>query len=528
MFSPQVTLRSGGYIVINQTEALVSIDVNSGRSTREHNIEDTALQTNLEAAEEVARQLRLRDLAGLIVIDFIDMEEKRNNRAVERKLKDALKNDRARIQVGRISHFGLLEMSRQRIRTGVLESTTTACPTCQGTGHVRAPASVALHVLRSLEDQLLARRHAQSHHPHAHRGRPLHPQPEARAPLRARASLRRLDHRCSPTRPSPTAPTSPLERGEAVERREPLPVSVQPDSVHPIVEDEDEDVVEEEDNVEEVGENEVEEIATDDRSDEAGSGEERDERGGRKRRRRRRRRGGEGAPNGQPADARNATEGATDDTGDDHEDDGDGEERADSAEQPNGSDQPRPEGDGQRKRRRGRRGGRRGRGGRGGEDRGPGEGREPRNDRAPLAADAPIAPDMAMAPGDAVEPGHSANGYPGATYSDEPVTSDEPMTAAPAVAEPERQPPRPERERTPVHSEPAAASEAPRFEESAASPPEPARHKERSDRQRVRAFARARERRDRRRGGRSEPAEAQRLVAAAELFLNAAVVVERR
>jgi ribonuclease E len=155
MFSPQVTLRSGGYIVINQTEALVSIDVNSGRSTREHNIEDTALQTNLEAAEEVARQLRLRDLAGLIVIDFIDMEEKRNNRSVERKLKDALKNDRARIQVGRISHFGLLEMSRQRIRTGVLESTTTMCPTCHGTGHVRAPASVALHVLRSLEDLLL-------------------------------------------------------------------------------------------------------------------------------------------------------------------------------------------------------------------------------------------------------------------------------------------------------------------------------------------------------------------------------------
>ncbi|MCR4281477.1 MAG: ribonuclease E/G, partial [Bauldia sp.] len=155
MFSPQVTLRSGGYIVINQTEALVSVDVNSGRSTREHNIEDTALQTNLEAAEEVARQLRLRDLAGLIVIDFIDMEEKRNNRSVERKLKDALKNDRARIQVGRVSHFGLLEMSRQRIRTGVLESTTSVCPTCQGAGHVRAPASVALHVLRSLEDQLL-------------------------------------------------------------------------------------------------------------------------------------------------------------------------------------------------------------------------------------------------------------------------------------------------------------------------------------------------------------------------------------
>ncbi|MEP4274549.1 MAG: Rne/Rng family ribonuclease, partial [Roseibium sp.] len=155
MFSPQVTLKSGGYIVINQTEALVSIDVNSGKSTREHNIEDTALQTNLEAAEEVTRQLRLRDLAGLVVIDFIDMEESKNNRSVERRLKDFLKNDRARIQVGRISHFGLLEMSRQRIRTGVLESSTTPCPHCQGTGMIRSVESVALHVLRSIEDNLL-------------------------------------------------------------------------------------------------------------------------------------------------------------------------------------------------------------------------------------------------------------------------------------------------------------------------------------------------------------------------------------
>ena len=155
MFSNQVTLKSGGYIVINQTEALVAIDVNSGRATREHNIEDTALKTNLEAADEVARQLRLRDLAGLVVIDFIDMEEHRNNRAVERRLKDALKNDRARIQVGRISPFGLMEMSRQRIRTGVLEGSTILCPHCSGVGFVRATASVALHVLRAVEEQLL-------------------------------------------------------------------------------------------------------------------------------------------------------------------------------------------------------------------------------------------------------------------------------------------------------------------------------------------------------------------------------------
>ncbi len=155
MFSNQVTLKSGGYIVFNQTEALVAIDVNSGRSTREHNIEDTAVRTNLEAADEIARQLRLRDLAELIVVDFIDMEESRNNRAVERRIKDALKNDRARIQVGRISHFGLLEMSRQRIRTGVLEGSTVTCPHCQGSGVVRSTASIALHVLRVLEDALI-------------------------------------------------------------------------------------------------------------------------------------------------------------------------------------------------------------------------------------------------------------------------------------------------------------------------------------------------------------------------------------
>lgn len=155
MFSNHVTLRSGGYLVINPTEALVSIDVNSGRATREHNIEDTALKTNLEAAEEISRQLRLRDLAGLVVIDFIDMEEKRNNRAVEKRLNECLKNDRARIQVGRISLFGLLEMSRQRIRTGVLESSSISCPHCAGTGFIRATPSVALHILRSVEETLI-------------------------------------------------------------------------------------------------------------------------------------------------------------------------------------------------------------------------------------------------------------------------------------------------------------------------------------------------------------------------------------
>ncbi|MDD2861805.1 MAG: Rne/Rng family ribonuclease [Acidiphilium sp.] len=153
MFQPTVQLRSGGYLVINQTEALVAIDVNSGRATRERNIEDTALRTNMEAAEEVARQLRLRDLAGLIVIDFIDMEVRRNNAMVERKLKDALKNDRARIQVGSISHFGLMEMSRQRLRPSISETMLIPCPHCAGVGHIRSTASTALAVLRAIEDE---------------------------------------------------------------------------------------------------------------------------------------------------------------------------------------------------------------------------------------------------------------------------------------------------------------------------------------------------------------------------------------
>ena len=153
MFNPVVTLPSGGYLVINQTEALVAIDVNSGKSTREYSVEKTALATNLEAATEVARQARLRDLAGLLVIDFIDMDEARNNRAVERRMKDALKIDRARIQVGRISSFGLLEMSRQRMRAGVLEGSSETCPHCNGSGMLRSVESRALHVLRQIDER---------------------------------------------------------------------------------------------------------------------------------------------------------------------------------------------------------------------------------------------------------------------------------------------------------------------------------------------------------------------------------------
>ncbi len=153
MFNPTVQLKSGGYIVIDVTEALVAIDVNSGRATKEGSIEDTATKTNLEAAEEVARQLRLRDLAGLIVIDFIDMDERKNNAAVEKKIKDKLKTDRARIQIGRISGFGLMEMSRQRLRPGMLEATTQPCPSCHGTGLIRSDDNMALTILRQIEEE---------------------------------------------------------------------------------------------------------------------------------------------------------------------------------------------------------------------------------------------------------------------------------------------------------------------------------------------------------------------------------------
>ena len=153
LYEPTVQLKSGGYIVLNQTEALVAVDVNSGRSTKERNIEETALKTNLEAAEEIARQLKLRDLAGLVVIDFIDMYENKNQHAIERKMRDVVKSDRARIQMSRISQFGLMELSRQRLRPSVMEASTQPCPHCAGTGVVRSIESTALQVLRNLEEE---------------------------------------------------------------------------------------------------------------------------------------------------------------------------------------------------------------------------------------------------------------------------------------------------------------------------------------------------------------------------------------
>ncbi|WP_331312211.1 ribonuclease E/G, partial [Methylobacterium oryzae] len=264
MFSTHVSLKSGGYLVINPTEALVSIDVNSGRATREHDIEDTALKTNLEAAEEVARQLRLRDLAGLIVIDFIDMEEKRNNRAVEKKLNECLKNDRARIQVGRISPFGLMEMSRQRIRTGVLESSSIPCAHCGGSGFVRATASVALHILRSIEEVLLK---SASHN------LVLRTRTEIALYIlnQKRGHLRELEVRFGVTitiaadeRLAATTPFQ-LDRGEPAQRAEGPVTGVRAQAISPAMEFDDED--EEADEAETEAETESEGEADEDRAE---------------------------------------------------------------------------------------------------------------------------------------------------------------------------------------------------------------------------------------------------------------------
>lgn len=312
MFSNTVTLKSGGYIVINQTEALVAIDINSGRSTREHNIEDTALKTNLEAAEEISRQLRLRDLAGLIVIDFIDMEENRNNRAVEKKLKECLKNDRARIQVGRISAFGLLEMSRQRIRTGVLESSSVPCPHCAGAGLVRSTPSIALQILRALEEALIK---SASHNLEVR----TRPEVALYVLNQKRAHLRDLEERfnIAITISADAALLGTryfeVERGEFVgNENRVVPVSsMRAEAI--VDEPEDEEIVEVE--VEETEGESAGEAAP--RA--SGEGEGQEGRDGRRRRRRRRRRRG-GERDGQPH-----AEGAADDAAD-HDEDEDGDD----------------------------------------------------------------------------------------------------------------------------------------------------------------------------------------------------------
>ncbi|WP_283806793.1 ribonuclease E/G [Bradyrhizobium sp. Y36] len=362
MFSPTVQLRSGGYIVINQTEALVSIDVNSGRSTREHHIEDTALKTNLEAAEEVARQLRLRDLAGLIVIDFIDMDEKRNNRAVERKLSDCLRQDRARIQVGRISHFGLLEMSRQRIRASVLESSTDPCPHCGGTGHVRSVSSVALQLLRGLEEILM-------------KGATHNLVVRTRTDValyvlnHKRGHLRDLENGFKVTLsviadPSVTGPQAYLiDRGEQVhtlEAAKALLAAQAAASPPPVIED----AFDDEDGFDIETESEVETEETEGLAEEQASGEAAIDQDGQRRKRRRRRRGRGGQREGELREDSPATlpeaavaSGEGEEDAESEQDGEEGEEQGARGEQ---------QGNGDRRRRRGRRGGRRRRGG--GED----------------------------------------------------------------------------------------------------------------------------------------------------------------
>jgi ribonuclease E len=364
MFSPTVQLRSGGYIVINQTEALVSIDVNSGRATREHHIEDTALKTNMEAAEEVARQLRLRDLAGLIVIDFIDMDEKRNNRAVERKLSDCLRQDRARIQVGRISHFGLLEMSRQRIRASVLESSTEPCPQCGGTGHVRSVSSVALQLLRGIEEILM-------------KGATHNLVVRTRNDValyvlnHKRGHLRDLENAFKVTLAIVSDPSVSglqsyiIDRGEQVHTLEAAKAllaaqaSIVPPQAEEPLDDEEPFDAEFESEVET---DETERLADEASAGEAGEGESEQEGQRRKRRRRRRGRGGGEAREAGPAREEGETPFGEQAPALDTADEGESEEE-DSEEQPNlarGDGQ----GDGDRRpRRRGRRGGRRRRGG---------------------------------------------------------------------------------------------------------------------------------------------------------------------
>ncbi|MEO5773511.1 MAG: ribonuclease E/G, partial [Sphingomicrobium sp.] len=341
MYDPVVQLKSGGYLVINPTEALVSIDINSGRSTKEHGIEATALKTNMEAAAEIARQLRLRDMAGLVVIDFIDMEYGANVRKVEKCMKDALRNDRARIQIGRISGFGLMEMSRQRLRTGVLEATTRGCPHCDGTGLVRTASSAGLSALRMIEDE-------------AAKGKgmviSLFASQEAAVYL---LNAKRLDLGAIEELYGVRVEVLPEGENEGAKMRVassgPRPTHVP--TFAPIAEPEADDLDDEEIDT-------AEDEEQDDREDrdEDGDGE-RSERGGgdRDRNKRRRRRGGRGRERGDERGEETPRALAADDAGDEGEPTGAAEPAGEAAEgEDDGSDGPRK----RRRRSRRRRGGR--------------------------------------------------------------------------------------------------------------------------------------------------------------------------
>ena len=348
MYQPVVQLKSGGYLVINPTEALVSIDINSGRSTREHNIEQTATATNLEAAHEIARQLRLRDMAGLVVIDFIDMENGSNIRKVEKAMKEALKNDRARIQVGRISSFGLMEMSRQRLRTGVLEASTRICPHCEGTGFVRTASSAGLSALRLLEEAAARGRGTQL---------TLRASREATIYVlnRKRAEIMEIEERYGVE-----IEVMPDHHDEGarmtVDISGPPPAHMPKLAPLPAPEPEDDFIDEIEEEEEELEAEETQETASERSSERTEEGE--GQRDGTRRRRRRRRRGGR-REDGQPSEGQ-----AEHEAQDESQDEAEGEESAaeDAGEFAEPSDAAAAR-EGSRRRRRGRRGGRRREGG---------------------------------------------------------------------------------------------------------------------------------------------------------------------
>lgn len=446
MYNPVVQLKSGGYLVINPTEALVSIDINSGRSTREHNIEQTATATNLEAAQEIARQLRLRDMAGLVVIDFIDMDNNSNVRKVEKAMKEALKNDRARIQVGRISSFGLMEMSRQRLRTGVLEASTRPCPHCEGTGLVRTASSSGLSALRLIEDE-------------AARGRgsilTLRASQEAAVYVlnRKRADIAEIEDRYGVT--VEIIPDREEEGARMTVEASGPPPAYAPkiDMLLPVEEDED-DLIDE---IEEEEEEEVEEEATEAASPreprEDGEG------GGRKRRRRRRgRRNRGGAEGGEQAENEASADDAEFDEAESEESAEEEVVEASEAEQA----EPR-EGGRRRRGRRGRRGGRRGENG--------------ANEAGESAVEAESDDDLAEAPLSVAEPIEAGDAAPVTTplavaeaeAAEAPKTRRRPRArkAAPAVTEATETP-----AEAPVVE---AAPEAPAAEVEAEAPAKPKR-----------------------------------------------------
>jgi len=466
MHNAVVQLKSGGYLVINQTEALVAIDVNSGRSTKERHIEETALKTNLEAADEVARQLRLRDLAGLIVIDFIDMEESRNNHAVERRLKEAMRFDRARIQLGKISPFGLMELSRQRLRPSLMETSFQPCPHCGGTGMVRSVESSSVHVLRTIEEEGIRRRSSEitvTVHPSIALYI-LNQKREALMDIELRYGFRVFlsgDESLIP----PAYRMDKVKAETPIDIPPPRPIN----SDLPIVADpEDDEIIEEE--AEDAAEEQPQERSSERNAERSGN---RDEDGGRGRRRRRRRRGGRREDQADGEDSAEDAEGAE---GEDAAEDGEGAaEDGEAAEPQYDENGVLIEGQSSaRRRRRGKRGGRRRNRGRDGaltsadgEEGDAGEGDEPSSEQDASAE----AVTEAAAPQDATQEAaaEEAPAKPKRTRAPRKKKGEEaPAEAAETEVKTEEEAPaKPKRTRAPRKKK---VEEAPAAEEAAAAP----------------------------------------------------------